>query len=168
LGYIFCHTGEYRSAIAALEKAEHHDNGVDGGFSGDSTLQTSLITAYKVTALVELGRFDEALRCADRVLRRAQELNHDHALALTGYARGRIALGKGDAEAAIPALERSVTLCGDGQYTLTFPVVASCLGSAYLLEGLVDDALRILHEAVRVALPVHTSCSLALAGACLG
>jgi DNA-binding SARP family transcriptional activator len=167
LGYIFCHTGEYRSAIAALEKAEHHDNGVDGGFSGDSTLQTSLITAYKVTALVELGRFDEALRCADRVLRRAQELNHDHALALTGYARGRIALGKGDAEAAIPALERSVTLCGDGQYTLTFPVVASCLGSAYLLEGLVDDALRILHEAVRVALPVHTSCSLALAEACL-
>jgi DNA-binding SARP family transcriptional activator/lipopolysaccharide biosynthesis regulator YciM len=167
LGYIFCHAGEYRSAIAALEETEHHDSRFDGGFPGDPTLRASLITAYKVTALVELGRFDEALWCADRGLRQAQELNHNHALALTGYTRGRIALGKGDAQIAIPALERSVTLSGDGQYTITFPVVASCLGSAYLLESRVDDALQILHKAVRLALPIHASCSLALAEACL-
>jgi len=167
LGYILCHAGEYRSAIAALEEAEHDHGRVDDGFTGSPTLRASLSTAYRVTALVELGRFDEALRCADRGLQRAQKLNHHHALALAGYARARIALGKGDAQTAISALERSVSLSGDGQYPITFTVAASCLGTAYLLEGRVDDALRILREAVRFALPIHASCWLALAEACL-
>lgn len=99
--------------------------------------------------------------------RRAEELNHQLGLALTGYARGRIALGKGDAQTAIPALERSVTFCLETRYTFAFPVAAGWLGSAYLLVGRTDDALRILREAVTAALPTHTFCSLVLGEACL-
>jgi tetratricopeptide (TPR) repeat protein len=163
LGYIFTQLGEYRSALAALDEAEHYD----GGFVGDPTLRASLITTAKVTALVELGQFDEALACADRGLRPGEEMNHHHSLALAGYARGRVALGKGDTDAAITALERSVTLCGEGQYASAFPMAAGWLGCAYLLAGRVEDAIGILGEAVRCALPTHTFCSLALAEAWL-
>ena len=166
-GYVFVQTGEYRSALAALEEAELQDSRFEGGFAGDPIQRASLLTVNKVVALVELGRFDEALACADRGFRRAEALNHHFGLALTGYARGRVALGKGDAETAIPALERSVTFCLETRYTIAFPVAAGWLGSAYLLVGRTADALRILHEAVRGALPTHTFCTLALAEACL-
>jgi tetratricopeptide (TPR) repeat protein len=167
LGYIFNYTGEYRSALEALEMAEQQDSGFDRGFVGDPTLRACLITTSKVTALVELGKFDEALDCADRGWRRAEEQHHHHGLALTAYARGRVALGKGDAGSAIPPLERSVALCRQGGYPSNFPVAAAWLGSAYLLAGRADDALAILSEAVQGALPTHTSCCLGLAEAYL-
>ena len=151
----------------AWPKTEREDSRADGGFAGDPTLRASLILVHKVAALVELGRFDEALACADRGWRRAEELNHHLGRAVTGYARGRIALLKGDAAVAIPALERSVTFCVETQYTIAFPIAAGWLGSAYLLVGRTDEALRILHEAVRSALPTHTFCSLLLAEAYL-
>jgi len=167
LGYALVHMGDYHSAVATLEDAERQDRQAEGGLAGDAILRASLVVVHKVAALVELGRFDEALACADRGWRRAKELNHHLGLALTGYTRGRIALGKGDTDTAIPVLERSVAFCVETRYTVAFPVAAGWLGSAYLLVGRTGEALRILHEAVRAALPTHTFCSLILAEAYL-
>ena len=167
LGYVLVQTGEYRSGLATLDEAERQDSRFEGGFAGDPTLRESLIIMNKVAALVELGRFEEALACVERGVRRAEEQNHHLALALNGYSRGRIALAKGDAEAAIPILERSVTFCLETRYSVAFPVAASWLGAAYLRVGRTDEALRFLHDAVRAALPTHTFCSLVLAEAYL-
>jgi len=166
-GYVLVQTGDYGSALATLDEAERQDSRFEGGFAGDPILREALIIVHKVAALVELGRFDDGLVLADHALRRAEEVNHDIGLALAGYVRGRVALGRGDTETAIPLLERSVTFCVERPFRTAFPVAAGWLGAVYLSVGRTDDALRILHEAVRAALPTHTFCSIILAEAYL-
>jgi DNA-binding SARP family transcriptional activator len=154
--------GEYRVAVEAFKEAEQRATGL-----GPSVLWASLVAVGQVVALVELGEFDEAQACADRGVRAGEESNHHHGLAFAATCRGIIALGRGDSAAAIPTLERAVSLALEGQYNMLFPFVAARLGQAYLLAGRVADALGILHEAVRRASPTQTGCWLALGEACL-
>jgi tetratricopeptide (TPR) repeat protein len=163
LGVILFWIGEYRSAVEALKEAErHYDSGL-----GRSVLWTSVIAIWEVFALVELGEFEDALVCIDRGFRAGEELSHHHSRALAAASRGIVAAGKGDTDAAISALERAVSLTIEGQYDVNFPVAAAWLGYAYLHADRVDDALTILQEAVRRALPTQTWCSLFFAEACL-
>jgi DNA-binding SARP family transcriptional activator len=166
LGVIRFWMGDYRAAVEALKEAELRGHGLA------RTLRwAGAIAIWQVFALVELGEFDEAQACADRGFRAGEELNHHHSRALAASCHGIIALARGDAEPAIPALERAVRLIVEGQYNVIFPVAAARLGQAYLLGGRVDEALNVLQEAVQRelsgALPTHTWCSLLLGEACL-
>jgi DNA-binding SARP family transcriptional activator len=166
LGVIRFWIGEYRAAVEALKEAEFK-----GHRLGRPLRWAGAIAIWQVFALVELGEFEEAQACADRGFRAGEELNHHHSRALAASCHGIIALARGDAETAIPALERAVRLIVEGQYDVIFPVAAARLGQAYLLAGRVDEAVSLLQEAVRRelagALPTHTWCSLLLGEAYL-
>jgi DNA-binding SARP family transcriptional activator len=163
LGAVRFSLGEYRSAVEALKQAEQHES----GRSGLAVVWTALTTFIQVRALVGLGEFDEARACADRGFRAGEELNHHHALAIAAAARGFIALGQGDADAAVPAFERAVGLTREGRYEQYLTLAVGCLGSAYLLAGRVDEALTCLHEAAGRAQPYQMRFSVWLADACL-
>ena len=117
-----------RRTRTILTKVVKKEAEVKGHRLGRSVRWAGAIAIWQVFALVELGEFDEALACADRGFRAGEELNHHHSRALAASCHGIIALGRGDAETAIPALERAVRLIVEGQYDVVFPVAAGRLG----------------------------------------
>jgi class 3 adenylate cyclase/tetratricopeptide (TPR) repeat protein len=118
---------------------------------GLAGLPAALSRTIHASSLIELGRFAEALTCAEEGVRIAEAVGHPYSRAYAGLAVGYLFLRKGELEPAIRRLEQDLALCRATDIRFLFPFVASFLGSAYTLSGRVEDALPLLERAVEAA-----------------
>src|SRR5262249_18329995 len=89
--------------------------------------------------LERLRAFDESLRWADDAVRIADGIDRLQDQVWARYTLGYIHLGRGDAEAATPALERALAVCGKGEFPVYRPRVLGALGQAQGLAGKIDS-----------------------------
>jgi tetratricopeptide (TPR) repeat protein len=101
--------------------------------------------------LERLGSFDESLRWADDAVRIADGIDSLQAQVWAWYTLGHVRLGRGDAESAIPALERALNLCERGEFPVYRPRVLGALGQAQGFMGKIDAGLSLLEQALEEA-----------------
>jgi len=107
-----------------------------------------------VWSLAELGDFSEAMTIADEALQIAEGIGHPLNLVSAHLGLGLVHLQKGELEAAIPALERSLGIVQGWSISVWFNLTASPLGFAYALAGHLDKALPLLEHAVQDAVAI--------------
>jgi tetratricopeptide (TPR) repeat protein len=61
---------------------------------------------------------------------------------------GLLCLHQGDLPAALPLLERAMSICQDVDLPAEFPRIAAALGAAYTLSGRVANAMPLLTQAM--------------------
>ncbi|HKZ08336.1 MAG TPA: AAA family ATPase [Methylomirabilota bacterium] len=152
-------TGQFDTALAALGRAQ-----AVGESLMDPRLQSTVaFTTGGIHAL--LGTFDLAIeRC-----RRAIELARDPVG--TAVARGFLGaslLEKGDVEAAIPLLERSVEQLGRFRIRQTHSWFAALLGQACFAAGHLGRARELAQQALEMTVRIHAAHGTASAQRTLG
>jgi class 3 adenylate cyclase/tetratricopeptide (TPR) repeat protein len=148
VGINYAMTGEFDAALAALARAQ-----AIGESLMDPRLQSTVaFTAGGIHALQ--GDPERAIeRC-----RRAVELARDPVG--TAVARGFLGasfLEKGDAEAAIPLLERSVEQLGRFRIRQTHSWFTALLAQACFLAGHLDRARGLARQALEMTLHAHAA-----------
>ena len=104
-----------------------------------------------VWCLAELREFTEAIASREEGIRMAEAVDHPWSLAFACFGVGLLYLRKGDSDKAIRLLERGLELCRDWNLRFSFPVIASTLGSVYVLSARVAEALPLLEQAATQA-----------------
>ncbi len=121
-----------------------------------------------VEALVEQGRFREAVPVWEKAIRIADSAQHPLSQAFAEYCGGYLHLRKREPEQAADRLERGLALCRATNILLHLPFAAAFLGSAYALLGRLDEAIQLLEEALKTATSTQVmasrSCLLTLLG----
>ncbi|HEV2053828.1 MAG TPA: adenylate/guanylate cyclase domain-containing protein [Methylomirabilota bacterium] len=120
------------------------------GLSGLPAVLSRNILAF---GAAELGEFTEAAAYADEGLRIAESVGLPYSLIAALQAQADPHLAKGDADRALPPLERALALCGTWNLAFFFPLIAQRLGSAYARVGRIDEAVPLLERAI-ARLPV--------------
>jgi tetratricopeptide (TPR) repeat protein len=110
------------------------------------TLPSVLVRVNAVRALVERGRFDEAIARGEEAVRIARKVEHPASLLLADWAGGMAHLRRGDAARAIAAFERSLTICREVGLPIFLHWVGPHLGAAYAFAKRVSEALALLDE----------------------
>jgi tetratricopeptide (TPR) repeat protein len=103
---------------------------------------------WLVLCLTELGDFVEGIAVGEEGLQMAEAADHPLSLTSEYAALGRLYLGRGDLERAVPALERGLELSDTWHIGLWEPVLRSRLGYAYVLGGRVAEGLPLLERAI--------------------
>jgi transcriptional regulator with AAA-type ATPase domain/tetratricopeptide (TPR) repeat protein len=106
--------------------------------------------AHLVWCLAELGEFAEALRVGDEAVRLAEAVAQPEALQWACYPLGLLALDRDDVVAALPLLERVLTICQTTELPVYLPRTMAALGHARVLRG-DAEALGTLEQAVAEA-----------------
>jgi class 3 adenylate cyclase/tetratricopeptide (TPR) repeat protein len=151
LGQANWHAGEPRRAVEPLrEMSALADSAPPHERFGLATLPASAARFFLTWVLTELGEFDEALATGVEALRIAQRGGHAHSEVWSRHALGFVHLRRGDAAAAIPALEPGLALCREMGFRLALPQIALYLGYAWLRTGRDVKAMPLLTEAVEV------------------
>jgi len=101
--------------------------------------------------LERLGSFDESRRWAEDAVRIADGIDSLQAQVWAWYTLGHVGLDRGDAESAIPALERARALCETGELPVYRPRVLGGLGHALAFTGKIDAGLALLEQALEAA-----------------
>jgi tetratricopeptide (TPR) repeat protein len=101
----------------------------------------------------ELGEFTEGAAYADESVRIAESVGQPYSLVAASLGLADLHLAKGDADRALPPLERALALCETWNLAIFFPLIAQRLGSAYARVGRLDEAVPLLERAC-VRLPV--------------
>ena len=151
-----CHfIGDYRRAVewqkrsvASLEGNLRYE------YFGLPILSSVVSRTWLVWSLAELGDFSEAMTIADEALQIAEGIGHPLNLVSAHLGLGLVHLQKGELEAAIPALERSLGIVQGWSISVWFNLTASPLGFAYALAGHLDKALPLLEHAVQDAVAI--------------
>jgi tetratricopeptide (TPR) repeat protein len=121
-------------------------------FVGMVTLPAVASRGYVTMCLAELEGFAEARGVAEEAVRIAEAAEQPFSIAGALLFVGLLSRRQGDIQQAIPALERSLTLCQSANIPRVFPVTASILGAAYALAGRAAEALPVLDQTLeRVA-----------------
>jgi class 3 adenylate cyclase/tetratricopeptide (TPR) repeat protein len=120
------------------------------GFSG---LPAVLSRVFLTWGGAELGEFTEAAAYADEAVRIAESVGQPYSLIFACMGLAIPHLAKGDAERALPPLERALALCETWNVPFFFAQIAQRLGSAYARVGRIDEAVPLLERAI-ARLPV--------------
>ena len=159
LGVAFHNLGRYEQAVEVL--------GISLPFIGNRKFEMFGTTgsvyvicrAWLVRGLAQLGRFSDAFPYADDAIDTAEESKHPYSIAYAYYGAGILFLINGDFDKAITLLERGLAVCDAAEIPVQRPLVAACLGAAYASVGRIDEAQRLLENAVE-----HTASMRRLAG----
>jgi tetratricopeptide (TPR) repeat protein len=103
LGALYWNEGRYDAAFTYLQKASEFDPPIISAFE-------PLADSY-----IQLLRFDEAARTVQRWTETAQRLDIQEEVAKAHYHRGRVAVQRGDAQAAIEAFNAALAAGGDNR-----------------------------------------------------
>jgi tetratricopeptide (TPR) repeat protein len=98
--------------------------------------------------LAELGEFSSGWPHAERALQYAELLDHAYTRVFAWWNVGAFHARRGDAEAAIPLLERAVGLCRTADLPRQMVPSAAILCYAYALAGQQARALTLLDQTV--------------------
>jgi tetratricopeptide (TPR) repeat protein len=107
--------------------------------------------AWLVRALMETGRFTEAMPRAIEAVQIAEAIDHLNSLVVALWGLGVFHLERGDVVEALPVLERAMRLCEAAEIITVSAWLAPCLALAYLLSGRSSEALLLLEQATRYA-----------------
>ncbi len=148
-----CHSlGQYRRGADILRRNMEALTGetLQQRF-GTTGFQSVFARGWFVWCLAELGEFAEAAACGDEGVRIAEAANEPFSLIQAYLGIGGLRLWAGDADRAIPPLERALVLCETAHIRVLIPRVAASLGHAYTVSGRVGEALPLLERAVQQA-----------------
>jgi class 3 adenylate cyclase/tetratricopeptide (TPR) repeat protein len=134
----------------AVERLEATLGLLDGPLAherfGQSTVPSVLTRVNLVNALVELGRFPEALRRSEEAIQISEALNHPASRLLAWWARGMPFLRQGHATEAVAALEQSVRIGHDAELPTFLHWSGPALATAYALAGRMSEAFTLLER----------------------
>jgi tetratricopeptide (TPR) repeat protein len=150
LGQVYHQIGKYRAAMNFLNRNVENAELLQGELAHKLGLPYSpsvFSRAYLVSCLAERGEFPEGLSCGEEAVRIAEALDQPFSVVAAYYGLGLLSLRQGQLDQAMPLLERSLSVCRSAQTLIFFPFVASALGAAQTLRGLVMDAVALLEEA---------------------
>jgi predicted ATPase len=149
LGQAYCTRGDYRQAIACLEKNVT-------SLIGDLLRERFGLAAFPsvhsrtwlIWCLAEIGSFTEGSRRGAEAVQIAEAANHPYSLTFAYFGVGLLSLRKGELHTAISVLERGLQLCQTWHLPIRFPSLAATLGYTYALSGRVTEAMPLLERAV--------------------
>jgi tetratricopeptide (TPR) repeat protein len=101
------------------------------------------------TALAEVGRFVDGIAKCEEAIQIAESAKNAYSLMNAHLCLGTVYARRGNVDRAIPLLERSVSLCHEGNFQLSN--AASALGAALTLAGRVEEAVPILQRSVEAS-----------------
>jgi tetratricopeptide (TPR) repeat protein len=142
--------GEYSEAIKLLEQnIGRLDGKLRAERFGTLVIQSAMSEYVLALALINLGRFDEAIGHAETAVRIAEETDHHPWTLFIGlFYLGCAHLERGDFQQAARVLERSLHLGRTWQFVDRTPDVAATLGQAYALAGRTEESLALVADAV--------------------
>jgi class 3 adenylate cyclase/tetratricopeptide (TPR) repeat protein len=148
-----CHSlGDYPRAIDYLRR---NVAALDGDLVrerfGAAGLPSVLSHVWLAWSLGERGEFAEAVAFAEEGVAIGEAAEHPYSLILATGGLGTVCLLKGDLDAGILALERSLVLSRVERMPLLFPFIAGPLGAAYARRGRITEGLPLLEQAVEQA-----------------
>jgi tetratricopeptide (TPR) repeat protein len=163
LGYAFYDAGDYPRAVESLGR---NVATLQGDLLYERFRSNSIVAATSRARLslchAELGAFTEGLAMAEEGLRIAETVKNPFSLIETCYGVSVVYRRQGDAQRAIPVLERAMDLCQDWHIPLFVPWLATALGLAYALEGRVAAGLALVEQGVEQEVARDRSRRLAL------
>ena len=115
---------------------------------GLSGLPPVLSRSNLILVTAELGEFTEGAAYADESVRIAESVGQPYSLIAAYMGLAAPHLAKGDAERALPPMERALALCEAWNLAFFFPIVAQRLGSAYARVGRFDEAVPLLERGI--------------------
>src|SRR4029450_3980309 len=74
----------------------------------------------------------------------AEAINPPVSLVSAYRSVGQLSLHQGDLPQALPVLERAASICEDAELPFHYSLLAPALGTAYVLGGRVEEAIRLL------------------------
>jgi tetratricopeptide (TPR) repeat protein len=149
LGHARMGRGEFRSAIALLDKSFHSSQRRPP--SPRYTLFTSVDVAsmsFMAWALAFVGDFALATKAAKEAIAAAKATDEPAGRVEAGRALGLVFVEKGDFANAIPLLEEALRLCQAWHLDLLYAFAASTLGYAYAISGRPDEGVSLMERAV--------------------
>jgi len=149
LGQSYNALGEYRQAIALLEKSLEFTADNRGRDRFDLTVIPSVVNrTWLVYALVERGDFGAGMGHAKRALEIAENAEHPLSEVLGWLSIGHLRLRKGEIEGAVNALERSLDLCDHWSLRVWRPRLVSTLAVVYARLGRTKEGLQLAQQAL--------------------
>jgi tetratricopeptide (TPR) repeat protein len=153
LGAAYHALGDYRRAIEPLTVAvefysEDRFRLRLPGHGGFDSVNSRALLAW---CLGELGETVAARARVEDAVAIAERLGHPFSIVYAQWERGRFALSLGDADTAIPALERALDVGRQAGLAVGFSMAAATLGRAYALSGRTSEGLSLLEEGIRQA-----------------
>ena len=149
LGRAYHAQGDYRRAIdclgqtvAPFEGARRHER------FGRFFLPAVTSRVWLAACHAELGTFAEGTALGEEGLRIAEAVAHPASLMWAYYGIGLLSLRQGDLSRALSLLERAMGICHEADLPFFFPGTAAALGTAYVLDGRVTDAVLLLTQAM--------------------
>ncbi|WP_291297040.1 AAA family ATPase, partial [Elioraea sp.] len=148
------HVGMCAFDVAAEEMAEvaarAEDADVTGRYGLDRPLAATAL-AYRVRALADAERFEEASEALALVLAKAEGDHRPFTWIFVRIAEGFMLWRRGEADAARGPLREAVRLCDEAEADLMRPVALGFLGAAEAACGAVADGVAILERSVALA-----------------
>jgi tetratricopeptide (TPR) repeat protein len=142
--------GEYRRAVEVLGEVAvylqgdllHERFGMPAYPAANAR---SLLASY----LTELGDFAEAGARGEEAVRIGEAVDHPYTLTIALMGLGDVCLRRGDLPRATETLERARELCRAWDLLQLTPLVTARLGATFTLAARLDEAVRLLEEAVQ-------------------
>jgi transcriptional regulator with AAA-type ATPase domain/tetratricopeptide (TPR) repeat protein len=124
-------------------------------YAGLPVLPAAFARCYTGMALAELGEFTSALGVAGDAVTIAEAAGRPDTIQWACYAVGLIELDRGDIDAAIPPLERALSICHAAELFVYVPRTMAALGSAYTVAGRTDGLPLLEAAAAHCEAPTH-------------
>jgi predicted ATPase/class 3 adenylate cyclase len=115
---------------------------------GQSGLPAVLSRSLLAWGMTELGEFTEAAAYADEAVQIAEFVGQPYSLLMAYLILGYLHLAKGEAERALPPLQRALALYETWNLAFFFHWIAQGLGLAYARGGRHDEAMPLLERAI--------------------
>lgn len=110
----------------------------------------ALIGHYLCWAQAELGEFEAALARGRDAIEVAEAVDHAYSIAVAYWGLAYAYVHRGEVEAAVRLLERTLALCRDWTIPILLQISTGLHGIAVARAGRVDEGVAILREARRV------------------
>jgi len=151
-GRVLYARGDYRRAIDLLKKAAAvlRVHPPERSFGGHSSGIPSCLP-FLARALVEIGEFGTAIEYGKESLLASTAVVDAFGLVHSHFALGFAHLRKGDADQALPELERGLSLARTKSVSFLEPLMCAAVGSAHAQSGRIVEAIPLLEAGVHGA-----------------
>src|SRR5262249_15646524 len=159
LGQAYHAHGEYARAIELLTRVIHTlDGPMAQELLGMNFPPAEHARVFLAISLAEVGEFAEAHAWSEDARSRAEALDDSYGLFHALWALGIVNVLRGEADAAIEALERSLTTIEPRGMPLMHNAAVGYLGHAYARAGRLDAAVPMLERAFAQAVDMSFLC----------